>query len=188
MKTSISVFLLALVATYLAVSSAQAEPQSYWSWLLSLQRQNEIAPITDKGYEEKCGACHFAYQPGWLPEASWRRLMDVEALENHFGLNVELNQPTRTSLLDYMVANSADKSRYKRSKKIMVSLAEGEAPLRITETPYIQSKHKGVYDDVVTRSLEIESLRHCDKCHQKAREADFDDDTVFIPGHGYNSW
>ncbi|MEW8382726.1 MAG: hypothetical protein AB2704_12810, partial [Candidatus Thiodiazotropha taylori] len=26
-------------------------------------------------YREECGSCHFPYQPGFLPEASWRLVM-----------------------------------------------------------------------------------------------------------------
>ncbi len=188
MKTNYSRYVLVLFLTVCGVSVAHAEQQSYWSWLITFKRMKEVAPITDKLYEEECGSCHFAYQPGWLPEASWRKLLDAKALEDHFKENAELDEQTRKKLLDILVANSADKSRYKRSKKVMASLPEGEAPLRITETPYIKTKHQEVYDDVVSKSKKVKSLSYCDKCHQKAKEADFDDDTVYIPGHGYNSW
>jgi len=186
-KNFINLVLISLV-TLSGGSVAYAEQESYWSWLFALQRQKEVAPITDKVYADECGSCHFAYQPGWLPEASWRKLMDPKALENHFKENAELDEQTRKNLLDILVANSADKSRFKRSKKIMASLGEGDAPLRITETPYIKSKHEEVYEEVVSKGGKVKSLSYCDKCHQKAKDADFDDDTVYIPGHGYNSW
>ncbi|WP_455202824.1 hypothetical protein [Kaarinaea lacus] len=188
MKKNITKLLLLLCLALFGASVAHAEKQGYWSWFFSFKRMKEVAPITDAVYEEECGSCHFAYQPGWLPEASWHKLMDAKALEDHFKENAELDEQTRKQLLDILVANSADKSRYKRSKKIMASLPEGEAPLRITEVPYIKSKHQGVYDDVVSKSKKVKSLSYCDKCHQKAKEADFDDDTVYIPGHGYNTW
>lgn len=179
---------LIVLISLVSFSAAQAEEESYWSWMFSIERKKEIAPISDKVYEDECGSCHFAYQPGWLPEASWRKLMEPKALEDHFKENAELDDETRKRLLDILIANSADKSRYKRSKKIMVSLAEGGAPLRITETPYIKSKHQEVYDEVVSKSSKVKSLSYCDKCHQKAKDADFDDDSVYIPGFGYNDW
>ena len=188
MKKNFINLALLLLITLFGASVANAEQESYWSWLFSVKSKKEVAPITDKLYEEECGSCHFAYQPGWLPEASWRKLMDPKALEDHFKENAEMDEQTRTKLLDILVANSADKSRFKRSKKIMASLGEGDAPLRITETPYMKSKHQAVYDEVVSKSKKVKSLSYCDKCHQKAKEADFDDDTVYIPGHGYNSW
>lgn len=188
MKMNFSKSVLVLLVSFMSISVAQAEQEGYWSWFFSFERKKEVAPITDKVYEEECGSCHFAYQPGWLPEASWRKLMDPKALEDHFKENAELDENTRKRLLDILVANSADKSRYKRSRKVMVSLSEGDAPLRITETPYIKSKHQEVYDEVVSKSSKVKSLSYCDKCHQKAKESDFDDDTVYIPGHGYNSW
>ena len=181
-----SIFILVLMC--LGPTVAYAEEESYWSWLVSFESKKEVAPITDELYEEECGACHFAYQAGWLPEASWRKLMDAKALENHFKESAELDEQTRKRILDMLVANSADKSRYKRSKKVMASLPEGAAPLRITETPYIKSKHEEVYEDVVSKSDKINSLSYCDKCHQKAKDGDFDDDSVYIPGYGYNDW
>ncbi len=34
-------------------------------------------------YSEECGACHLAYPPSLLPQASWRGIMD--GLADHFG-------------------------------------------------------------------------------------------------------
>jgi len=181
-------YIMLLSTGFFGMTVAHAEKESYWSWMFSLDRKKEVAPVTDKLYNDECGSCHFAYQPGWLPEGSWRKLMDAKALENHFKENAELEEQTRLKLLDILVADSADKSRFKRSKKIMASLPEGEEPLRITEIPYIKAKHQGVYDDVVSKGGKVKSLSYCDKCHQKAKDADFDDDTVYIPDHGYNSW
>lgn len=180
----IAIILLSLSNTMVA----KADQESYWSWLLTFERKKEIAPINDKLYEEECGACHFPYQPGWLPEASWRKLLDEKSLEDHFKDNAELDEQTRKSILDILITNSADKSYYKRSKKVMASLKEGEAPLRITQVPYIKAKHREVYEKVVKKSNRVKSLSFCDKCHPKAKDAEFDDDAVYIPGHGYNSW
>lgn len=188
MKTNISRLAVLLIILVSGSPSAYAEQEGYWSWLFSIERKKEVAPITDELYREECGSCHFAYQPGWLPEASWKKLMDAKALESHFKENAELDEDTRKKLLAFLVENSAEKTRYKRSRKIMASLAEGDAPLRITETPYIKSKHKAVYDEVVSKSKKVKSLSYCDKCHQKAAQADFEEDTVYIPGYGYSTW
>jgi hypothetical protein len=189
MKTNFLKYATILLITFCGViTAAHAEKESYWSWLFTLERKKEVAPVNNDLYKEECGACHFPYQPGWLPEQSWRKLLDAKALADHFKENAELSNDIRMQILDFLVANSADKSRYKRSKKVMASLDEGEAPLRITETPYIKSKHQEVKDEVVSRSSKVKSLSYCEKCHQKAEKADFDDDTVYIPGHGYNSW
>ena len=188
MKRKNSIFILIFVILCFGITSANAEQQSYSSWFFSFERMKEVAPITDKLYQEECGDCHFAYQPGWLPEASWRKLLDAKALENHFEENAELNDSTRIRILEILVNASADKSRYKRSKKIMSSLMNGEVPIRISETPFIKSKHHEVSEDVISKTGKIKSLSNCDKCHQKAKESSFDDDTVYVPGYGYSAW
>lgn len=188
MKKNFILLILTLIILLSGISVSQAEKESYFSWLFSLERKNEVLPVTDSVYLEECSDCHFPYQPGWLPEASWRKIMDAKALENHFDENAELDEKTRKHLLDVLVADSADKSRFKRSKKIMASLQDGDAPMRITEVPYIKSKHEEVYEDVIEKSKKVKSLSYCDKCHQKAKDAIFDDDTVYITGFGYNDW
>ena len=32
------------------------------------QMRMDVGPNTDATYVKECGGCHFAYQPGWLPE------------------------------------------------------------------------------------------------------------------------
>ena len=111
---------------------ANADEENFSSWLFSADRKKEIAPAEDATYLEECGACHFAYQPGWLPEASWKKIIQAKALEDHFNENAELDEETRKHIEQYLVANSAEKSMYKRSRKIMASLKSDEAPMRIT--------------------------------------------------------
>ena len=182
MKKNLILFITILVLSGSASTSLAGE--SFLSWLFSLDRQNEVVPVTDEIYIEECGACHFPYQPGLLPERSWRKLSNADALENHFGENAELDEETRLYIFNVLSTNSADKSLHKRSKKIMVSLADNEAPLRITNVPYIRRKHHEVYEKVVKKSNEVKSLSFCDKCHRKAAEGIYDDDTVIIPGYG----
>ena len=148
----------------------------------------EVAPMTDKTYLEECGSCHFAYQAGLLPENSWRKLLDAKALEDHFGENAELDEDPRKHILTLLVSKSADKSWYKRSRKIMSSLDKDENPLRITEIPYLKDKHEEVKEEVVKTSEKVKSLSYCNKCHQRAEMASFDDDTVVIPDHGTWTW
>ena len=74
---------LVLILVLAGSSAAFAEQESFWSWLLTFKSRNEVAPVTDEQYREECGACHFAYEPGWLPEASWRKLLDANSAWNH---------------------------------------------------------------------------------------------------------
>ena len=45
--------------------------------------QSGVKPVNSKLYIKECGSCHFAFQPGLLPEKSWVKIMNN--LENHFG-------------------------------------------------------------------------------------------------------
>ena len=163
---------------------ANADEESFGSWLFSVERKKEIAPAEDATYLEECGACHFAYQPGWLPEASWKKIMQASALEDHFSENAELDEETRKHIEQYLVANSADKSKYKRSRKIMASLKDGQAPMRITEVPYIINKHHEIPKRLITGNDKVKALSFCDKCHQDATAGNFEEDSVKIPGYG----
>lgn len=172
-------------------TAVAAQKQGFWSWLMTLERLKEVAPVADKSYQEECGSCHFAYQPGWLPQASWEKLMEPKALENHFKENAELDEDVRAALLSFLVENSAEKSNYKRSRKIMASLGDvtaEQAPLRITEVPYIRRKHHEVAEDVLEKNPKLKSLSYCDECHQLAKQNNFDDDTVKIPDYGNWTW
>lgn len=186
MKKILMTFVLFSIALG-GVSVVYAE-EGFLSSFFTLKRKNEVAPVTDKTYLEECGDCHFAYQPGWLPEASWRKLLDAKALEDHFGDNAELDEDTRVHILDVLVNASADKSYYKRSRKTMASLGDEKAPLRIIEVPYIRRKHHEIPDKMIKGNPKVRSLSQCNKCHAKASEAVFDDDTVVIPGYGNWTW
>ncbi len=169
------------------MSSSHAE-EGFFSSYFTFERHNEVAAVTDPDYIEECGSCHFAYQPGLMPEGSWRKIMAATALEDHFGDNAELDEDVRTHILDVLVKASADKSYYKRSKKLVSSLGDNKTPMRITDIPYIKKAHHEIPTRLIKDNPKVKSLSQCDKCHQKAAENSFDDDTVVIPGHGNWTW
>jgi len=184
--------LAALLAVALLTGSAYAGAEEYFLdsdfmvWLFDFQRTKGVKPVTDKLYEEECGACHFAYQPGLLPTRSWEKLLDAEALRKHFGVNAELDDDTLKALRDYAVANAADKSWYKRSRKIAVATEQGPAPLRITGLHYISRKHHDIPEKMIKGNKGVKSLSFCDKCHTRAGQGVYDADTVNIPN--YPDW
>lgn len=184
MKQPIMNAMLAALLLSTGISTAHAE-EKWSSWLFSIKRFKEVAPVTDATYNKECGSCHFPYQPGWLPARSWERLMDPKALEDHFGDNAELDEETRKPLLDLLIANSAEKSWRKRSRKIMASLGPNDAPLRITEVSSIHRAHEEIPENLIKGNAKVKSLAQCGACHTKAMQGNFDDDTVVIPGHGY---
>ena len=185
MKTWGSVAMVVLVLAGTA-PRVHAE-ETFTSWLVSFTRQKEVAPVSDQTYQKECGACHFPYQPGLLPERSWRKLLAADALADHFGDNAELDEATRAAIENFLTANSADKSYYKRSKKIMTSLKADQTPIRITEVTYIRRKHHGIPESLI-KGERVKSLSFCDACHRKAAQGSYDDDTVNIPGYGNWTW
>jgi hypothetical protein len=114
-------------------------------------------------YRKECGACHLAYPPRLLTASSWRRTM--AGLERHFGQNAELDGETGASLEGWLVGNAG---------------APGEAPLRISETPWFTRKHRKIDGGVLARPS-IRSFANCAACHSRAGEWDFDDDGAKIP-------
>ncbi len=146
------------------------------------QSKLDVAPVNNQLYQDECGGCHFAYQPGLLPEKSWRKMM--VGLEDHFGDNAELDVETQNSLLDYLVVNSADKSNYKRSKRIMGSLRQGEVPLRISDTVYFKRKHDEIAMRHVTGNKDVGSYSNCNACHAEADTGSYNEDEINIPGVG----
>jgi hypothetical protein len=175
-----------LAVALLTGSGYAAAEEDFWDWLLTFQRQKNIKPVTDKQYQEECGACHYAYPPGLLPARSWEALLTAEALRKHFGVNAELDDDTRKVIHDYAVDNAADKSWYKRSRKIAVATEDGPAPLRITELRYISRKHQVIPEKMIKGNRGVKSLSFCDKCHTQADKGIFDADTVNIPN--YPNW
>lgn len=180
MKNKLNV--AALLAATLMVNSTQTyAAEDFVVWLFDFGRTKEVKPVTDKQYQDECGECHFAYQPGLLPARSWEKLLNAEALRDHFGDNAEMDKDTLRAIHDYAVENSADKSWYKRSRKIAVATSEGPAPLRITELRYIERKHHEIPEKMVKGNKDVKSLSYCDKCHTQAAKGAFDADTVLIP-------
>jgi cytochrome c553 len=168
----------------LLTASTFAQAEESWSAMdLIFKRVKEVKPATNPQYLKECGECHFAYQPGLLPAKSWKKLLTANALKDHFGDNAELDKDTLQTIYDYAVENAADKSYYKRSRKIAMATAEGEAPLRITEVRYIKRKHGEIPENVIKGNKDVKSLSNCNKCHTQADKGVFDEDTVSIPNH-----
>ncbi|MGD8567918.1 MAG: diheme cytochrome c [Gammaproteobacteria bacterium] len=149
---------------------------SFW------KRQPGVAPVTNTLYKEECGGCHFAYQPGLLPEQSWQKIMNE--LDNHFGDNAELGADTHRKILAYLVNNSAEKSNNRRSRKIVRSLRGTSVPVRITQLRYFKHKHNEIPKRLITNNDKVRSLSQCDACHQNVASGSFSESQIRIPGFG----
>jgi hypothetical protein len=151
-KTAIRLAMLALAASLCAEAATYARRDVY-------RNSNET-------YEKECGSCHFPYQPGWLPERSWRSIMS--SLSSHFGENADLKVGQRQAVLDYLVANSADKARSLRSHEIMEVIKPNETPISITKVLYVGGIHGGFLDPAFKGKPQVKTLAQCSTCHQKA--------------------
>lgn len=146
------------------------------------ERSADVARVDNAQYVKECGGCHFAYQPGLLPERSWRKVMNQ--LKDHFGDNAELPAATHEQMLAYLVANSAEHGNYRRSEKILRSIASGDTPDRITDTPYIRHQHDELPVKLVKGNDKVGSLSNCAACHTRADQGSFREGEIRIPGRG----
>jgi len=136
-----------------------------------------LKPVNNPIYKEECGACHFAYQPELMPEASWMKILTN--LNDHFGESIELDDDSRKAISVYLKSNSAEYSSAKRAVKIIRSLGN-QVPLRITDIPYIREKHHDISANVFKRKS-IGSLSNCSACHTTAENGIYEDDNMKIP-------
>lgn len=136
-----------------------------------------LTPVNNDTFNQECGACHFAYQPGLLPSGSWEKILSNQP--SHFGEEVSLDRESKNIIAEYLQSNAAEHSSAKRARKILKSL-KGQTPLRITETPYIQEKHHELDLKVFSRET-IGSRFNCIACHSTAEQGNYDDDFVKIP-------
>jgi len=141
-----------------------------------------IPAVTSKLYAAECGACHFAYQPGWLPAHSWQKIMG--SLDQHFGENAELDRKTSDEISRYLAAESADNKPNRMSGKILRSINTGEAPLRISTLRYIVNKHDEIPERFITGNARVGSRANCVACHTEASAGYFNEDGINIPNYG----
>ncbi len=146
------------------------------------KRASGVKPVNDKTYINECGSCHFAFQPGLLPKRSWVKMMND--LENHFGSDATLEPQDHSYILEYLSKNAADNAmQYKRSRKIVNSLASYDAPLKISEVPYFIKKHREVPKRLITQK-EVGTISNCTACHTTASKGVYSERAIKIPNYG----
>lgn len=142
-----------LIALGLVMAASSAVADDDW-----------MPPVTEATVRKECGACHMAFQPGFLPARSWDRIID--GLADHFGEDASMPADTTAIIRRYLLANAGDVVDRGRARKFMRWVAPGGAPLRITENPDFLRKHRfaaSVWSDpkVLTKS-------NCLACHSGA--------------------
>ena len=172
----IRILLLAVLAAALPAGAAND-----LFWKDKPGSMNGFIAATDPTYRKECGSCHFAYSPGLLPARSWERHMS--RLEKHFGENVAIAEPARTTILRYLTENAADQSPYNGSKVMMERVEPGQTPYRFMDVPLFREMHRIVLE-VINRKqkLKVRTLTNCDACHQWAPEGSFGNSELLVPG------
>jgi hypothetical protein len=171
MRIATKLAMLALAATV----CAQAAPYA----------RRDVFRNTNETYEKECGSCHFPYQAGWLPERSWRLIMS--SLSQHIGENADLKVGQRQAILDYLVANSADKARSQRSQEMMEVIKAGETPTSITKVLYVGGIHGGFLDPNFKGKPQVKTLAQCSTCHHKADRGWFSPVTYEISDEAFRT-
>ncbi len=152
------------------------------SVLISSLFAQDVAPVDNQLYVKECGSCHFAYQPGLLPANSWNKIMSN--LENHYNNDASISSANLQTLTKYLNDNSAEKNmQYKRSNRIVSSLAKDQIPDSISTTPYMIKKHSEIKKSLITQP-EVKGLFNCIACHKTADKGNYGERDINIPHFG----
>ena len=163
-----------LIFLTLIINSLFAESDSFG--------KTDVAPVNNQLYIKECGSCHFPYQPGLLPANAWNKMMTN--LENHFNSDASLNEADLQTLTKYLNDNSAEKNmQYKRSNKIVSSLAKNQIPDSISTTPYMIKKHEDIKKNLISQN-EVKGLFNCIACHKTADKGIYGERDINIPNFG----
>lgn len=136
-----------------------------------------LVPGGNTSYKQECGACHHAYFPGLLPGRSWEKLLANPS--DHFSEQLSLSSETLADVRTYLLANSADNSGNKRSRKIMKSIGSS-TPLRLSDIVYLRDKHHELSKEVF-QCKSVGGFGNCIACHKGAALGNFNDNDATVP-------
>ena len=129
---------------------------------LRAHADNEVMPpITDPLVKKECGECHLAFQPQFLPEPSWGKIM--QTLADHFGEDASLKPEIRDKVGSYLIAN-ADNRR----------VDPNNPPLKITQLFWFRDEHGDGDVKKIYRKLKLKSIVDCVACHRNADRGYYD--------------
>jgi len=118
-----------------------------------------------RAYEQECSACHVAYPPGFLPPASWSRLM--HDLPHHFGTDASLDPATAKTISSWLEGHAS-------------AHAAKPPQERITRSAWFQREHREVPSDAWQRPA-VRGASNCAACHAGASQGDYGEHQVRIP-------
>jgi len=178
MKTLLNLSLAALIlagGAFLYADDDDHEEEEHHRSSMVAKPLSQQEKATVALYQKECGACHFAYQPEFLPKRSWDKMMGT--LESHFGTDATLDPADHKTIQNYLATHA---SRYDR----MTGMG-GAIATRISETPNFIREHREVPQKMVTQP-EVKSFANCAACHTKAASGSYREREIRIPNYG--SW
>ncbi len=122
--------------------------------------EDRVKPISDPLARAECSECHMAYPAGFLPAASWRKI--IGDMDHHFGNNAHIEPETQAHVLDYYVKNAGSGN----------GLSSVNPPLRITQLPWFIQHHRYALSAETKKS--VGSMLNCQGCHAKAAQGIFE--------------
>jgi hypothetical protein len=139
----------------------------------------EPGAATD-AWRKECSGCHLAYSPALLPQRSWERMLREQ--ENHFGEDLSLSGANSRELL--AIASRTPPPSW-GAWKLGASIADGEAPLRITASRFWRHAHRNL--PPAAYKAPVSSGRHdCEACHRDATSGIFHPRMIQKPLHGFS--
>ncbi len=121
-----------------------------------------VPPVKDPVVLKECGGCHMAFQPAFLPAASWRAMM--KGLSGHFGEDASL-PPDKVKQIEAYLVRGAGRDT-----------TDG-APLRITELRWWKREHDA--SEVPPdrwKDPKVASKANCPACHLAADQGNYEEE------------
>lgn len=132
-------------------------------------RQQPVRQPMPKAYQQECASCHMAFEPRFLPAASWQRIMGN--LKNHYGTDASIDAETAASITQWLLPQAGS---YRR-------VSQTPPPEdRITRSAWFVRKHDEIPQSVFKRAS-IKSASNCMACHTGTDKGQYDEDWVRIP-------
>ena len=146
------------------------------------ESREDVRPVESQEYRDECGSCHFAFQPGLLPQNAWMMIMD--RLGDHYGDDASLDKAQASKIRNYLLMKAADNAAYSRSRAFAAGTSTTSTLPRITETAYFLREHYEIPRRLVTGNPQVRSFSNCQSCHSNADLGIYNEHQVMIPGVG----
>ncbi len=160
--------------TLLGLSALSALSFAGLSPIVPAYSDERVPIVTDKLVKDECGACHMAFQPRFLPAASWKKLM--AGLPDHFGEDASLDEQATRHITNYLVKNAGKRRRKTKAKaKANVIANANDIPISISKLRWFEHEHRDKEVSPQARK-KAGTMANCPACHKAADKGYYDDD------------